>query len=61
MDNTLVWFFICYVTFVFFPFMIPVVHAAIDVVKAATRGLRRELVEQHDGALRSAAGLASHI
>jgi hypothetical protein len=45
MDIVFVWLFIFYGTLILFPFMIPVVHASIDVVKAVARH-RRELVER---------------
>jgi len=54
MDIVFVWLFIFYGTLILFPFMIPVVHASIDVVKAATRG-RRELVERPAKSLQPAA------
>lgn len=55
MDIVFVWLFICYGILVLGPFMIPVVHASIDAVKALTRGLRRNLVEQPDETLQPAA------
>jgi hypothetical protein len=55
MDIEFVWLFICYGILVLGPFMIPVVHASIDAVKALTRGLRRNLVEQPDETLQPAA------
>ena len=45
MDIVFVWLFIFYGTLILFPFMIPVVHASIDVVKAVTRR-RRDLAER---------------
>jgi len=55
MDIVFVWLFIFYGTLILFPFMIPVVHASIDVVKAVTRGRRRELVERPAKSLHPAA------
>ena len=46
MDIVFVWLFIFYGTLILFPFMIPVVHASIDVVKAVTRGPRRNPAER---------------
>jgi hypothetical protein len=43
-----VWLFIGYGAIILGPFMIPVVHASIDAVKAFNRGLRRNLVERPD-------------
>jgi hypothetical protein len=55
MDTEFVWLFICYGVLILGPFMIPVVHASIDAVKAVTRGLRRNLVERPDETLQPAA------
>ena len=53
MDIVFVWLFIFYGTLILFPFMIPVVHASIDVVKAVTRG-RRDLAERPTKSLQPA-------
>ena len=55
MVTEFVWLFICYGVLVLGPFMIPVVHALIDAVKAVTRSLRRNLVERPDETLQPAA------
>jgi hypothetical protein len=54
MDIEFVWLFICYGVLVLGPFMIPVVHAAIDAVRAVTRGLGRKLAERPVEALQPA-------
>ena len=46
MDIVFVWLFIGYGAIIVGPFMIPVVHAAIDAVKAFNRAPRRTLVER---------------
>jgi hypothetical protein len=55
MDIEFVWLFICYGVLILGPFMIPVVHASIDAVKAVTRGRRGNLVERTDETLQPAA------
>jgi hypothetical protein len=55
MDTEFVWFFSCYGAFILLPFMIPVVHAAIDAVKALTRGLRHYLAQRPGEVLQTAA------
>jgi hypothetical protein len=46
MDIVFVWLFIFYGTLILFPFMIPVVHATIDAVKAVAHSRRRDLAER---------------
>ena len=48
MDIVFVWLFISYGAIIVGPFMIPVVHASIDAVKAFKRGFSRNLVERPD-------------
>ena len=48
MDIVFVWLFIGYGAIIAGPFMIPVVHASIDALKAFNRGLRRNLVGRPD-------------
>jgi hypothetical protein len=55
MEIEFVWLFICYGVLILGPFMIPVVHASVDAVKAVTRGRRRNLVERTDETLQPAA------